>query len=489
MLRWHTHRSVVKACFDKTWLDDSVVAMDFIGRRQELQVLESALRSDRSAFIPIYGRRRVGKSELIVHFLGDRPGVYFVGKRAPGEAQRREFLEVAARALGEPLLAGARAETWKAALELVVGRAPKGAKIVLALDEFQWIAEASPELPSVLQELWDRDWSRGDRVVLILCGSYLGFMEREVLGKRSPLFGRRTAQILLQPFGFREAAAFHPRLAPADHARVYGVCGGVPAYLRCFDGSRSVEQNLVAAILDETAPLAREPEFLLREELRDLAPYHAVLTALAGGKTNPARLAAGTGIDVRALNYHLNTLVGLGYVQRRHPVTEKRPTVRSVRYALEDPLLRFWFRFVFPHQSLLRLPGPERVLAEIIRPELDAYFGRCFERLCREALPSLYAAEGVRAGFRVGEYWDPAVQVDVVGVRDDHWTDLGECKWGDVASLPALAAELEAKVPLYPNTRNATIGRRLFVRAVKGRARTAPAGAKVHTLEDLYATA
>ena len=109
--------------------------------------------------------------------------------------------------------------------------------------------------------------------------------------------------------------------------------------------------------------------------------------------------------------------------------------------------------------------------------------------MCREALPSLYAAEGVRAGFRVGEYWDPAVQVDVVGVRDDHWTDLGECKWGDVASLPALAAELEAKVPLYPNTRNATIGRRLFVRAVKGRARTAPAGVKVHTLEELYATA
>ena len=148
---------------------------------------------------------------------------------------------------------------------------------------------------------------------------------------------------------------------------------------------------------DESAALAREPEFLLREELRDLAPYHSILMALAQGKSSPAQLAKSTGIDVRGLNYHLNTLVELGYVQRRYPVTEAEPSTRSVRYALDDPLLRFWFRFVFPHQSVLRLLGPERGFAEIVRPELDAYLGRCFERLCRESLPLLYLREGVRA--------------------------------------------------------------------------------------------
>lgn len=133
-----------------------------------------------------------------------------------------------------------------------------------------WIAEASPELPSVLQELWDRNWSRSGRVLLILCGSYIGFMEREVLGRHSPLFGRRTGQILLRSFNHLEAARFHPRFSIVDQARVYAICGGVPAYLLAFDSAQSVEQNLIGQVLNENAALAREPEFLLREELRNL---------------------------------------------------------------------------------------------------------------------------------------------------------------------------------------------------------------------------
>lgn len=460
--------------------------MAFFGRKRELGLLQSAWRSERAAFIPIYGRRRVGKSELILHFMKGKGGLYFMGKRAPGPAQLQEFLEAAARAVKEPLLAQSRIGTWKAALEAVLERWKGPEKFILALDEFQWMAEASPELPSVLQELWDRSWSREGRVMLFLCGSYLGFMEREVLGSRSPLFGRRTAQILLRPFDYLEAAAFHPAYSTADQARVYGICGGVPAYLLAFDDRRSVEQNIIGCLLDESAALAREPEFLLREELRDLAPYHAVLTALARGKSNPAQLAQSTGIDVRGLNYYLNTLIELGYAQRRYPATEGQPSARQVRYALEDPLLRFWFRFVFPHQSLLRSLGPERGFAELIEPELVSYLGRCFERLCRESLPLLYAREGVRAAFMVGEYWDKQVQIDVVGVRQDNWCDLGECKWGEVTSFSGLVGELEAKVRAYPNPRNATIGRRLFIKTAKAAAKSAPANLRIHTLADLY---
>jgi AAA+ ATPase superfamily predicted ATPase len=237
-------------------------------------------------------------------------------------------------------------------------------------------------------------------------------------------------------------------------------------------------------ILHDISALSREPEFLLREELRDLIPYHAVLMALAQGKSAPAQLSLATGIDVRGLNYHLNTLVDLGYVQRRYPVTGARPGARTVRYALDDPFLRFWFRFIFPHQSTLRMLGPKLGYAEIIKPGIEAYHGRCFERLCREALPMIYQAEGVRAAFECGEYWDKNVQIDVVGLRQDGWTDLGECKWGDVASMPALVKEIDARVPLYPNDRGATLGRRLFVRSVKAHPKVA--GIEVHTLEDLY---
>ena len=454
-----------------------------------MKLLQDAWSGTRSAFIPIYGRRRVGKSELIVHFMADKPGLYFVGKRAPGPAQISEFLEVAARALSEPLLAQIRPAGWKAAFEAVIERANKATepgKFILALDEFQWIAEAAPEIASVLQELWDRQWSQSAKVMLILCGSYFGFMEREVLGKQSPLFGRRTAQILLAPFNYLEAAEFHRSYSTVDQARVYGICGGIPAYLQEFDASQSVEQNIAARILDESSALAREPEFLLREELRELAPYHAILMALAEGKSSPTQLAKTIQADARTLNYHLQALTGLGYVQRRFPLTRGKPAVRAVRYALEDPLLRFWFRFVFPRQSTLRFLGPNRAFAEIVRPELDAYLGHSFERLCREALPLIYLAEGVPPAFEVGEYWDPAVQIDILGLREDHWTDIGECKWGTVPSVAALAQEIEAKIQLYPNAEKATLGRRAFVRTL-GRKAVTSTDLRVHTLDDLYA--
>lgn len=461
--------------------------MTFIGRDKELALLDAAHRSDRSAFIPIYGRRRVGKSELILHFLRDRSGIYFLGKKAQAGLQIREFLSEAAVVLGEPLLATFPAEGWMAALDAVVERWGDRGKLVLAFDEFQWTAESSPELPSVLQDCWDRRWKGRGNVMLILCGSYIGFMEREVLGKRSPLFGRRTAQILLQPFGYREAALFHPGASATDRAEIYFICGGIPLYLQCFTKGRSVEQSIAASLLHEFAPLYREPDFLLREELREIESYYAILLAMASGAPTSREIARRTGIGERGLHYYLKQLLELGYVARRYPLTGGKPVARHVRYYLDDALLRFWFRYIYPNASFILQMGAERAIADRIRPDLESYFGLCFERLCREALPVLYAQEGVSTGFEVGEYWDKTTQIDVVGLRDDRFTDLGECKWGVVRSRKGLEDDLEAKVARYPNPRGATIGRRIFTRGSAPRA-SSGSRARWHSLEDLYST-
>lgn len=456
----------------------------FLGRKAELALLETSWRDAGSALIPVYGRRRIGKSELILRFLEKVPGVYHVGKVAPAGLQIREFLQEAARVLGEPLLATQPVDGWRRALELVEERTRPGKKLALAFDEFQWTVGASPELLSVLQELWDRRWRRSGRVMVILCGSYVGFMEREVLGKKSPLFGRRTAQIHLQPFGYLEAADFHPGWSLAQRAAARFVLGGVPQYLRSFDPSRSFAANVQAQLLTEFGPLFNEPEFLLREELRDVSSYHAVLGAVAAGHSTPRAIATASGLAERSLHYNLEQLVQLGYVARRRPLTGQATPPRHVRFALEDPLLRFWFRFVFPHKSFVRQHGPARTWRELIEPELDSYFGGCFERLCREALPRLLQQEGVAADLEAGEYWDRDVQIDVVGVRDDGWIELGECKWGGVPSVPGLVAELEAKVLAFPNPCNATLSRRYFVHKRPGRK---PLPGRWHTLEDLYA--
>jgi uncharacterized protein len=459
----------------------------FIGRSNELRALNQAYEVPGSAFIPIYGRRRVGKSELIVQFLKDRPGIYFLGKQAPAALQIREFLSEAATVLEEPLLAGLATESWSEALDAVVSRWRRSdRKLILALDEFQWIVGASPELPSVLQEKWDRSWRRTGNVVLILCGSYIGFMEREVLGKKSPLFGRRTGQILLRPFGYREAAEFHPRYSRIDQARTYFICGGIPLYLRRFSDSRSIEANLAAELLDEYAPLYREADFLLREELREVTLYYAILAALAAGHTTVQAMAKQAGQDPRALSYYLQQLQELGYVERRYPLTTgEPPSPRSVHYDLSDPLLRFWFRFIFPSTSYIRHMGADRALKDLLRPHLEPYFGLSFERLCREALPYLYKKEGVAAAFEVGQYWSKTTQIDVVGLRDDGWTDLGECKWGPVRSPKAVEQELEIKLKEFPNPRGATLGRRIFTRQ-KPKTAAPSSGARWHGLDDLY---
>ncbi len=456
----------------------------FIGRRAQLRVLAEAWEGPRSSFIPIYGRRRVGKSELILHFLRGKRALYYVGKRAPAGLQIREFLEMASAVLNEPLLATFPAGGWGDAIDAVMARREGGAKIALAFDEFQWIVEASPELPSVLQERWDRTWQHSGEVFLVLCGSYVGFMEREVLGRRSPLFGRRSAQILLRPFDYLEAAEFHPRYSLVDRARTYFLCGGIPFYLRAFSDRRSLEMNLAAQLLDEHAALYREPDFLLREELREVESYYAVLLAVATGHTAAADIARVSEIAPGSVSYYLKQLVELGYLTRRYPLTGERRSARQVRYDLGDPLLRFWFRFVFPEQSQLLRLGPERALRELVKPRLPAYFGHCFERLCREALPRIYDREGVAADFEVGEYWSPSTQVDVVGLRADGWTDLAECKWGAVRSPAAVERELEEKVRRFPNHRNATLGRRVFAR--RKRRGKKDSGVRWHALEDLY---
>jgi AAA+ ATPase superfamily predicted ATPase len=167
-------------------------------------------------------------------------------------------------------------------------------------------------------------------------------------------------------------------------------------------------------------------------------------------------------------------------------MTGLKKVPRHVQYDLDDPLLRFWFRFVFPQTSYIMQMGTQQAVRDRIRPELDSYFGACFERLCREALPSLYAREETSASFQIGEYWDKSVQIDLVGIRDDGWIDIGECKWGTIRSHRKIQDELECKVQKYPNRQNATICRRIFTRQKVCIKDAGPTQVKFHCLEDLY---
>lgn len=437
------------------------------------------------AFVPVYGRRRIGKTALLRQFCresgGERPTIFFVGKQAPADLQRKEFLAQAARTLDEPLLAEISPPDWKSLLLEVHRRCPLGKRLLLVFDEIQWTAAASPELVSVLQELWDTLWQRDKQLMLLVSGTK-AFIEREVLGTQAPLHGRCTAQIALAPFGYREARAFQSRYSQVDAARTYFICGGVPAYLQAFQDDRSVEENIRRTILDEFAPLFREADYLLRKELREVQSYYAVLTELAHGERPVVELGDKTPVAKNSLAYYLSKLDELGFLDKHYPVSGAPRTNRQVRYRLSDPLTRFWFRFVFPNLSYLAASGADETLRHRIEPELDGYFGRRFAELCREALPALYRQEGVTANFEVGDYWAKDVSIDVVGHRGDEVTDLGACRWSKVSPV-AVARELRQKVASYPNDRNARIELRVFAR---GRPSKKPQDVRWHSLADLY---
>jgi uncharacterized protein len=458
--------------------------MDFIGRKRELKALDDAYKAHQSTFLPIYGRRRVGKSELIKHFIKNRQALYFQGKQAPAKLQIKEFLRIGALTLNQPLLAQTSVDNWQQAISLVVDQATPQKKFIIVLDEFQWTAEACPELPSVLQSLIDNDWGGNQRVMLILCGSFMGFMEREVLGEKSPLYGRRTGQILLKPFSYLEAGRFHPSMSMVEKAKAFAICGGVPYYLKFFSQGDSIETNIRNNFLNEFSALAREPEFLLREELKELKNYFGILTALSTGAATNREIARVIGIEEKTLFYYLKSLMDLGYISKHYPLFGNKPNPQQVRYKLHDPLLRFWFRFIYPNGSAIYQMEEKSSFMNLIKPNLESYFGYCFEILCKDALSFIYKKEDLACAYQVGDYWDKEVQIDVVGYRQDNIIDLCECKWGKVASTPKLIEELKTKISLYPNKANKTIKGRLFLR----HKRKIPLDTNIQTffLDDLY---
>ena len=457
----------------------------FIGRKKELAMLDKTYLSQQTEFIPIYGRRRIGKSELILHFIKDKPSLYFLGKQSGQLLQIKEFMSEAARVFKQPLLKSTNITDWKTALQAVVAQKKNGGKLILVFDEFQWIAQASPDLQSIFQELLDLEWKKRKDILLIICGSYMGFMEKQILGSKSPLFGRRTAQILLKPFSYIEAGMFHPEWSVLNRAKTYFICGGIPFYLRFFSKELSVEQNIINNFLNEFAALFREPDFLLREELRELEKYYSILMALSSGSLSNSEMSKATGINERKLYYYVQNLIELGYLSKHYPLTENSIKTRNVKFVLNDPLLKFWFRFIYPNTSYISQMSAEKSYQNIIKPYLNSYFGNCFERLCRESLAFLYMKEGVACSFNIGEFWNKKVQIDVVGYRQDDLIDIGECKWGKVSSLNEVEKELKNKIINYPNKNNSTIQMRLFTRYNK-KNRNISSRLIYHSLDEMY---
>jgi len=425
----------------------------FINRERELELLEERYASGRAELFVLYGRRRVGKTELLARFCG-------AGRHASAQPKRHIFfvadldVEPVLRAalsaavnteLLGPETAGAVYSSWEDILTLLARHA-RQERLVVVLDEFTYLVDAHPPLASTLQRLWDRELAN-TQLMLILCGSYVGMMEEAVLGYQAPLYGRRTGQYLLEPLGFHDARRFFPDYDLADQVRAYAVLGGTPAYLNAASPSSSLLDNISQRILARGTFLYDEARFLLQQELREPRNYFAILEAIAAGRTRLNEIKQATGLE--GATAYLNTLQALHLVERVLPVTESQPhKSRRGLYRLCDQFFRFWFRFVHPNRSLLERGGVQAALGSLVAPQLDQFTGPVFEEICHQFLWRLgMCGELPFVPLRVGSWWQANEEIDLVAVGQDAAL-LAECKWSPRPVGLDILRDLERKAGL-----------------------------------------
>lgn len=402
----------------------------FIGRERELASLERLYTSDRFEFAVIYGRRRVGKTALITQFIREKRAIYFMGV----ESNARQNLENFSKSILEfetGIQAGTAFVSFQAALEHVFKLAEKE-RLILIIDEYPYVARSSKSLASTLQLLIDQ-YKAGSKLMLILCGSSMSYMEDHVLAYKAPLYGRRTFQMKLMPFDFADTCRYFKSFSAEDKALIYGMVGGTPQYLLQMDEGKSVEDNIRNTFLNPVSPLFEEPENLLKQEVREPALYNAIISAVAAGASRMAEISAKVGEDTAVCTAYLKNLMALGLVRRETPYGEK--ISRRSLYIVEDNLFRFWYRFVPENHSIIGR-GAVDLAYKRIEPCLSDYMGKVFEEICKQYLWKLLLAGESPVEFReLGRWWgtDPSVrsqaEIDIMGVQDQNTALFGECKW------------------------------------------------------------
>jgi AAA+ ATPase superfamily predicted ATPase len=402
-------------------------------REAELEELDFVLEEAGSHFLMVSGRRRLGKTTLLVEWAQrtNVSAIYSVASRVSAAQLLRSFSQTVYNHLHPDTQADANFSypTWEMALQQLAEPAGQR-RLIVILDEFSYAVEVEPSLPSVLQNVWDQSLQRTE-ILLVICGSHIGMMKK-LQTHQAPLFGRITGQLQLEPLPFSAVGAFLPGYSLERRVAVYAIFGGVPGYLERFSDRLSLADNVRRHLFRPTGMFRTEPQFLIQDELSQPHNYLAVLLAIAAGNHTQGDISRATGLE--HVTAYLSRLQELYFVRRELPVTLpelKRMKSRRGRYDLADSYMRFYYRFIHPNQHLLE-QGLHDWLWQLISEQLRAFIGtHAFEELCQEwILVKARAGELPFMPERVGSHWAPDAQIDVVAIN---WRLkqilLGEAKW------------------------------------------------------------
>ncbi|MBQ8054957.1 MAG: ATP-binding protein [Lachnospiraceae bacterium] len=404
----------------------------FIAREKELAVLQETYNKPGFQMTVIYGRRRVGKSRLITEFIKDKRASYYVASKTSLEDNvrkwGRQFIEDTA-----PDLAGVEFNDLENFFRFV-GNLCRDERLILALDEIPYIAESDTSFLSRFQVAIDTVLVTKN-VYLIISGSAISFMEKEILSEKSPIFGRRTNQIFLQPFDYLDSAKFVPHYSAEEKAIVYGVTGGVAKYLTLFDDSLSLDRNLIWHYFDTSGYLYEEPHNLLMQEFRTVNTYNSVIEACAGGANKVNEISDKTHESTATLSYVLKNLMTIGVISKVYAITDEK-NKKKVSYEITDGMYRFWYRFVPRAKAAIEMGRGELYYNKYVKDKLHEYMGKIFEYICRHYV-LLKGPDGELNCLvtNTGKWWGPGhdrkpTDIDVVGIDTiSNQAILGECKF------------------------------------------------------------
>lgn len=406
----------------------------FINRKKETKWLEERYKEAgrEGQLLIIYGKRRVGKTELVKHFAQNKPFVYYTVEK--GNAQ--DQLKAATKAFGEGFenqaLANATLPHWRDLFALIENELKtKKEPVVVVVDEFPYLAQSDDGISSYFQAGWDTRL-KDKKVVFVLMGSSISMMYKHALVYSAPLYGRRTGQWLLEPFSYSDTKNFYPNSSFTNSFSLYAISGGIPAYARVFDGSITLQKNLEKYVFPEGSFLAVEPELLLSEEFDDPRSYLSILQAIGLGRTKFSEIAQAASVPVTALPKYIRTLINLRLVKKEASVTESIPE-KSKRgfYSLSDAFLRFYFGFVFPNSSLIKSGNYEAVFDKY-GEVLTNLVAKTYEDTSSEFIQNAMLQEKLPHFEKLGRWWDGSNEIDLVGLNKRENTILFvETKWNN----------------------------------------------------------
>lgn len=399
---------------------------NFINREKELKQLQTLYNKEHGGLAIVYGRRRLGKTRLLKEFSGIGRHCYFMADKA-GEPSSRQSLAMAmAESLNEPLLQTANFTTWYDLFEAFDKFRPADEKFILILDEYQYLCQVQPAFSSYIQKYWDEKWQHSN-IILILCGSVTSMMYRETMAINSPLYGRASVQMLLEPVRYHYLQEFLPDRNDTELIEMYSLTGGVPRYLELARNYGSFSEALRNLALQRSGILYQEARYLLNEEISTPNVCWSILNGLGNGSGRISELGCLLQLPANQLTRYIELLQDLFLIYREVPVLEKNPQKsKKGFYQVSDPFLRLWFGAIYPYESLLEFDQTELV-EERLEPLIQSHIAHCYEKLCRDYVKYSPGAFGC---IRVGRQWGKHYEIDVAGVGVDNSLILvGECKW------------------------------------------------------------